>query len=96
MRKKILSVALAIMALTAIGATAQETITDKVKAKTEQIKNGTIIRKTKRATLIERKVRKLKRNVLFSQNEAFHRCAFFVACRPAVFKKISTRLRRVL
>lgn len=41
MRKKILSVALAIMALTAIGATAQETITDKVKAKTEQIKNGT-------------------------------------------------------
>ena len=35
-----------------------------------------IIRKTKRATLIERKVRKLKRNVLFSQNEAYHRCAF--------------------
>lgn len=29
MRKKILSVALAIMALTAIGATAQETITDR-------------------------------------------------------------------
>lgn len=41
MRKKILSVALAIMALATVGATAQETITDKVKAKTEQIKNGT-------------------------------------------------------
>ena len=55
------------------------------------LKNGekqqNIIRKTKRATLIERKVRKLKRNVLFSQNEAYHRCAFFVVCRPAVFEK---------
>lgn len=41
MRKKILSVALAIMTLATIGATAQETVTDQVKAKTEQIKNGT-------------------------------------------------------
>lgn len=36
-----------------------------------------IIRKTNRATLPERKVRKLKRNVISKQNEAYLRCAFF-------------------
>lgn len=37
-----------------------------------------IIRKTKRATPPERNVPKIKRNVRLKQNEAYHRCAFFV------------------
>lgn len=45
-----------------------------------------IIRKTKRATLPERKVRKLKRNVRQKQNEAYHRCAFLLSLFLSVFQ----------
>ena len=41
-----------------------------------------IIRKTKRATLLKRNVRKIKRNVQQSQNETYHRFALSSKSKP--------------